>query len=145
MYILIVSVLFFGFTTVVEKSIDPTGTYRLGKKRKGKKEIHVYFGDIKVKALAKNKIAVVFNINAGAPSYNSGFFTDTLEYKVNQAIYTIPEYDRSCKIIFDFVKKGVMVKQETDDFNFSCGFGAGVIVDDFFKKKSSDEPEISIQ
>jgi hypothetical protein len=48
--------------------------------------------------------------------------------------------DTSCKITFDFGKKGVLVNEETEDFNSGCGFGHAVVADGFYKKTSSKMP-----
>lgn len=123
--------------------IDPTGTYELDSKaieRDG--DIYGYFGKIQIKSLSKDQIIMTFMINKGAPSYNSGSFVDTLDYKGNQAVYTDPEVDPSCKISFGFNDKGVTVNEETNDFNFGCGFGHAVVAKGFYKKLSSDEPEL---
>jgi hypothetical protein len=105
-------------------------------------DIYGYFGKIQVKALSADQIIMTFMINKGAPSYNSGSFVDTLDYKNNLVIYTAPEMDSSCKITFEFNDRGVTVKEETEDFNFGCGFGHAVVADGYYKKVSSDEPEL---
>lgn len=130
-------------TSFVIKSeyINPTGTYKLGSGKKNKNgEIYGYFGQIQVKKIAKDKIVMTFEINKGAPSYNSGSFVDTLIYKNNRVSYTNSQVDTSCVIVFDFVKKGVKVKQKTSDYYFGCGFGQSVIADGFYKMISKEEP-----
>jgi hypothetical protein len=129
--------------TFQEKYIDPTGTYNLeNETRQEGEDIYGYFGQIQIKRLTKDTIIMTFLINKGAPSYNSGSFVDTLEYQLNKAIYTNPELDKSCKITFDFTEDGVTVKEETNDFNFGCGFGYAVVADGFFKKTFAAEPEL---
>ncbi len=83
---------------------------------------------------------MTFEVNKGAPSYNSGSFVDTLIYKNNKAIYTASEFDTTCKITFDFDKNGVSVKEETSDYNSGCGFGHGVVADGFYKRMSGKTP-----
>lgn len=59
--------------------IEPTGIYKLNnaiKKKDG--EIYGYFGQIQVKKLNSEQIVMKFEVNKGAPSYNSGSFFDTL-------------------------------------------------------------------
>ncbi|MFI2744257.1 hypothetical protein ACG2LH_16095, partial [Zhouia sp. PK063] len=115
-------------------NIDPTGTYQLGHRVKNKSgAIQGYFGTIQVKKIAPEKIAVTFDVNKGAPSYNSGSFVDTLTYKNNTAVYGDCEFDASCKITFNFDTKGVKVKESTDDFNNGCGFGHAVIADGYYR------------
>jgi len=125
--------------------IDPMGTYVLDQKtKKVGEEVYGYFGEIQVVKLKADKILMNFSICKGAPSYNSGSFLDTLLYKNNRALFTDPDVDSSCVITFDFTAKGITVKEETDDYNFGCGFGHAVIADGFFKKTSSKKPEILI-
>ena len=129
--------------TFQEKYNDPTGTYALeSKTRKDGDDIYGYFGQIQVKRLTEKEIFMTFIVNKGAPSYNSGSFVDTLDYQIDKAIYVNPELDPNCKITFDFTDKGVTVKEETDNYNFGCGFGNVVVADGFFKMISSDEPEL---
>ena len=121
--------------------IDPTGTYKLESRTKKKGvDIYGYAGQIQVKKLTSDKIVMTFEVNRGAPSYNSGSFVDTLTYKNNKALYTVPEMDASCKITFDFDKKGVLVKEQTEDFNSGCGFGHAVVADGFYRKMSIRTP-----
>jgi hypothetical protein len=121
--------------------IDPTGTYNLNVKTKKKGEdIYGYSGQIQVKKLTNDKIVMTFGVNKGAPSYNSGSFVDTLVYKNNIAIYTDPTTDTTCRITFTFNKNGVLVKEQTNDFNSGCGFGHAVVADGYFKRVSSKTP-----
>lgn len=85
---------------------------------------------------------MTFMINKGAPSYNSGSFVDTLEYKLGKAIYTAKEFDPSCKITFRFTENGVHVNQKNDDYNVGCGFGFAVVATGYFKKTSSESPKL---
>ena len=121
--------------------IEPTGTYQLdSKSEKRNGDIYGYSGQIQVKKLSSDKIAMTFEVNKGAPSYNSGSFVDTLIYKDNKAIYIDVESDSTCKITFDFGKKGVNVKEETADYNSGCGFGHAVVADGFYKRTSNKTP-----
>lgn len=124
------------------KSINPTGTYKLDNKiEEINGEIYGYTGSIKVKKLTNEKIVMVFEVNKGAPSYNSGSFVDTLAYKNNRSIYTVPpDMDSTCKITFHFDKKGVTVVEETADYNSGCGFGHAVVADGFYKRTSRKTP-----
>ena len=121
--------------------IDPTGTYKLNSKANNKNgDTYGYSGQVQVKKISLNKIVMTFEVNKGAPSYNSGSFVDTLSYNDNKAIYTDTESDSTCKITFDFYKKGITVKEETSDYNSGCGFGHGVVANGFYKKTSSKMP-----
>lgn len=56
-------------------NFDPTGTYKLDSKtRKKDGEIYGYFGEIRVKKVGNEKLVMAFEVNKGAPSYNSGSF-----------------------------------------------------------------------
>jgi hypothetical protein len=139
--IIIVSILILSGFNALNKAIDPAGTYKLVSKTKNKGgEIYGYTGFIQVKKISEYKIVMTFEINKGAPSYNSGSFVDTLNYKNNQSIFRNVEADPTCSISFDFSKKGVKVKETTADFNFGCGFGHAVIANGYFKKVSSKIP-----
>jgi hypothetical protein len=123
--------------------INPTGSYRLDNKTEIKHgEKYGYFGGLKVKLLNNSKIAICFFICKGAPSYNSGSFSDTLKYQKNQAIYRIPEDDSTCRITLIFKSRGVMIEQTQKDLNNGCGFGQGVFANGFYKKKSNKVPAI---
>jgi hypothetical protein len=118
--------------------IDPTGTYVLDSKTTKKDgEVYGYTGKIQVKKLGSSKIIMTFVVNKGAPSYNSGSFVDTLNYKNNRSIYTNTEADSTCKITFDFNKRGVDVREETADYNHGCSFGHAVVANGFYKRISS--------
>lgn len=125
-----------------EAYIDPTGTYELNSKTEEKDgEIYGDSGRIQIKKITDDKVAMTFETNKGAPSYNSGSFIDTLEYKNNIVIYTAPEdIDASCKITFHFDEKGITVEEKTDNPDAGCGFGFGVMADGFYKQTSSDIP-----
>jgi len=142
-------VLIFFFTTFhsfgqqrnVRKYIDPTGTYRLAiKTTKKNREAYGYSGQIQVRKINFEKILMTFEVNKGAPSYNSGSFVDTLAYIDNKVIFVDLEQDSTCKILFEFEKKGIKVKQEAADFNAGCGFGQAVIADGYYKKISNKIP-----
>lgn len=121
--------------------IDPTGSYKLDHKVKiSNGQVYGYSGKIQVKKINSGKIVMTFEVNKGAPSYNSGSFIDTLIYKDNKAIYTNPEFDPTCKITFDFDKIGIIVREETSDFNSGCGFGHAVVADGFYKRISNKVP-----
>lgn len=121
--------------------LDPTGTYKLENKTKKKKgDIYGYSGQIQVIKISTDKIVMTFEVEKGAPSFNSGSFVDTLTYKDNKAIYTNLEADSTCKITFVFSNKEITVKEETADFNSGCGFGHAVVADGFYKQISNKPP-----
>ena len=121
--------------------IDPTGTYQLESKTKKKNgDVYGYTGQIQVKKIDSIQIVMTFEVNKGAPSYNSGSFVDTLIYNNNKAFYTDLESDSTCKITFNFGKNGIIVEEETDDYNSGCGFGHAVVADGFYKKISNKIP-----
>ena len=121
--------------------INPTGTYSLVSKAKTQHgEIYGPTGDIQVKALSKNKLAMVLGINMGAPAYNSGTLIDTLTYSDNTCFYKGDNDDPSCRITFAFTSTGIKVSQKQADLNYGCGFGHGVFADGFYKKESGKVP-----
>jgi hypothetical protein len=142
--IILTSIIVLTSFAAVTSYIDPTGTYQLDNKTKKKNgEIYGYSGQIQVKKIGFDKLVMTFEVNKGAPSYNSGSFVDTLDYKDNKAIYTDPESDSTCKITFYFEKKGVTVKEETADYNAGCGFGHAVVADGFYKRTSNKTPVLT--
>jgi hypothetical protein len=143
--IILISWLILSGLLPLETTVDPTGIYDLeNETRKEGDDIYGYFGQIKVLAIDETTIIMDFQVCKGAPSYNSGSFLDTLEYINGQAIYTDPEIDESCRITFDFTEKGVKVTEETENYNFGCGFGHAVVADGFYKKTSSDKPTFEL-
>lgn len=139
----LLSTIFFSEINAQTKYINPTGEYKLKSKIKKKEgDIYGYSGYIQVKKLNTHKILIRFEVNKGAPSYNSGSFVDTLDYENNLSIYTNKEIDTTCKMIFYFRKDGILVKEQTADYNFGCGFGHAVVADGFYKKISNKEPTL---
>jgi hypothetical protein len=125
-----------------ETCIDPTGTYELNKKTADKDDnSRGYSGYIQVKKITADKIVMTFEVNKGAPSYNSGSFVDTLRYSNNIALYApSPNIDSTCLITFHFDTKGVSVKEKTADYNSGCGFGHAVVADGFYNRTSNKTP-----
>lgn len=120
--------------------VNSTGSYSLDSKIETKNgDTYGYFGDIKLKEISNNRIIVRLFVCKGAPSYNSGMLIDTLTITNNKAIYKT-ENDPSCKLVFTFYRRGIMVEQFANDPNFACGFGHGVDAFGFYKKKSSNAP-----
>jgi hypothetical protein len=68
--------------------VEPTGTYKFnGIYKKKDDDVYGYSGEIQVKKINSEKIIMSFEVNKGAPSYNSGSFIDTLIYKENRVIW----------------------------------------------------------
>src|SRR5450755_2368449 len=81
--------------------IDPTGTYIL-KGATTKNKVVGHSGEIRIKLLGKDRVAMCFYINKGSPGYESGSFLDTLSYNDdNEAVYT-PAADPGCAFLFYF-------------------------------------------
>ena len=122
---------------------NPTGTYVRGDGLKhgdtGKKG---YFGEIRVKHIGNNKIAVAFYVNSGKPAYNSGSFVDTLTYNNGKATYALSKFDSSCRIHFTFSTSRLLIRQISKVYPSPCGFGWDVIATGSYKKRSSRLPEI---
>lgn len=124
-----------------DKSFDPTGTYIFGDRPMDAFESgEGYNGRIQIFRLAEDKVVMTFEINKGAPSYNSGSIVDTLTYTTNNVTYTDPEYYPGCKITFDFDSEGVNVKQHRAQSDYGCGFGNGVEAHGYFRKTSGKIP-----
>jgi hypothetical protein len=129
--------------------INPTGIYKMGGGIKQGVKVYGYYGEIYVKLLSRDSIAMSFNICKGEPNYSTGSFIDTLLYVNNTAIYK--DASDSCKIVFIFSKFGIKTKDKTVYSknvlygNYSNCWGAGVDVDDrFYKKVSSKKPLIKL-
>jgi hypothetical protein len=122
---------------------NPTGTYKLDNKTTVKDgDTYGYFGEIRIKLITNSKIAISFFICKGAPSYNSGSFIDTLDYRSNKAVYTTPDDDTTCRITFVFTNKGVTIDHRQANINFGCGFGHAVVANGFYKRTSIKVPVI---
>jgi hypothetical protein len=120
--------------------IDPTGTYIL-KGTVKKNTLIGHSGEIRVKLLWGNRIALCFYINSGYPDYASGAFMDTLIYEDNLAKYN-PVKDQACSILFCFSINSAETEQLFTDPHSGCGFGDGVMVSAIFEKYSGDTPVI---
>jgi hypothetical protein len=121
--------------------INPTGSYKLNSKTETRHaETYGYFGEIKIKLLSNSKIAITLFVCKGATAYTSGTIWDTLSYKNNTSIYTTPEYDSTCKIIFTFRRSKIIVQQYQANLNDACGFGHGVLAKGVYRKVSSKIP-----
>ena len=130
------------FLRQMDNYVNPTGEYKLNTKTiKKNGETYGYFGDMKVVTLSKDKILISFFVCKGAPSYNSGSFVDTLEYKNNVAIYKSDSIsDPSCNMKMVFTQKGVDVELKSDNPNFACGFGQAVDSQGFYKRVKGKIP-----
>lgn len=133
---------FFLYMTFSRKNgfINPTGTYIL----KGvveKNLIITHNGEIRVKLLQNNILALCFYINKGYPGFESASFIDTLTYDDNRAKY-IPSNDTSCTFSFLFTGESVELTLIYTDPQCTCGFTKGVIAPAIFMKSSGDNPLI---
>ena len=119
--------------------IDPTGTYIL------KGEVHdnkvvSHSGEIRVKLLRPEQLALCFYIDKGYPRYESGSLWDTLSYEDNQAVYASKDSD--CLLRFFFKPNGVELVHVFAQAGGDCGFPPGVLIGAFFRKTSSGIPVI---
>ena len=123
-----------------EAFIDPTGTYLLkGEVKKNK--IVGRSGELRVRLLNENTVAMCLYVNKGDPGYESGFLLDTLHYEDNRFIY-IPTDDASCAIYFLFKPRSVEIDRVSSNPLVECGFRPGVLEPSVFDKISSDIPVI---
>jgi hypothetical protein len=121
--------------------LDPTGTYELVSDAKDSTEEGAgLFGEVRVVLLGDNRIAVGFAMNIGPPSFNSGGFVDTLEFRDSVAVFRDRESDSSCTITLSFAKESVRLTEHADFSDGGCGFGHGVTADGYFRKSSSVHP-----
>jgi len=119
--------------------IDPTGTYILKGTIKNSR-ILGHSGELRVKLLTPNKVAMCFYINKGYPGYESGSFMDTLAYDDNLVKFLPKTGD--CSIIFCFSEIAAEIRQVYTNPRSSCGFGEGILVSTFFEKSSEERPII---
>jgi len=120
--------------------IDPTGTYIL-KGEVQKNRIMGHSGEIRVKLLDQNKVALCFYINDGYPDYNAASFMDTLPYEDNTARYNTNP-GSGCTLLFFFSYLDAEIEQTYSDPVAGCSFGKGIVVSAFFKRTSYDKPII---
>ena len=141
--LIFIAVLVFA-TAQTQKFIDPTGSYTLVAPSKNKGgEIYGWFGDIKVKLLDSQRIAMTFFICKGHPSYNSGSFVDTLPYHNNIAVYQ-DTFDliKGCRVSFTFTKRRIQLQEEAADYSRGNCWGNGVYAFGPYRKYSSRVPLI---
>jgi hypothetical protein len=137
----IVSLLLFSQLSNSKGFINPTGTYTLSYEIEVK-EVFGPFGEVRVKLLDGNKVAISLFVCRGAPNYNNGSFIDTLVYTNNRAIHKT-ENDSSCAIIFTFKRNKVEIEQKQANLNFGCDFGQRVFADGVYDKVSNKIPLIT--
>jgi hypothetical protein len=119
--------------------INPTGTYILKGEVKDNKVIS-HSGEIRVKLLRPEQLALCFYIDKGYPGYESGSFWDTLDYEDNQAVFRAT--DTGCILRFNFKRNGVELVHIFSQAGSDCGFSPGVLTGAFFTKASSGIPVI---
>jgi hypothetical protein len=79
----------------------------------------------------------------GPPSYNMGTLTGQMKLFGNHGVLSAKLYDEAeCKIVFLFDDYGVHVKQQTSDSD--CGFGFGVIINEYYFKDTSENNPIDL-
>jgi hypothetical protein len=116
----------------IATTVDPTGTYAYTFEKDGPS------GQIYIKQLIGNQIAVAMDANRGAPSYNMATVAKiTLKIRNNQAVYTSREFGK-CTIKLHFFEGGVSIAYVGDDYE--CGFGNAATVTGNYVKTSSQPP-----
>jgi hypothetical protein len=123
--------------------IDPTGTYVLIDEiaTDDTSKTVEYKNEVRVRLLDSSTVIVGFFFCQGPPAYNFGCFLDTLLYSKNTTVYTCPEFDSSCILTLTFSKDKVISKEQTEDYNWGCGFGHGVVANGIFEKTSNSAPD----
>jgi hypothetical protein len=120
--------------------IDPTGTYLLkGEVKKNK--IVGHSGELRIRLLNVNTVAMCLYLNKGDPGYESGFLLDTLRYENDHFVY-VPADDTSCAIYFVFTLKSVEIDRISSNPQRECGFRPGILEPAIFEKISADIPVI---
>lgn len=120
--------------------INPTGTYTLTGIVRNNRVIG-HSGELRVRLLSPDKVAVCFYMNKGYPGYESGAFMDTLAYEENRVFYT-PASDTGCSVLFCFLPRTVEIIKIYSDIHSGCGFGQGVLAASILDKTSSELPVI---
>ena len=121
--------------------IDPTGTYIL-KGFVDKNQIMGQYGEIRIKMLSHEALALCFFINSGYPDYQTGAFVDTIPYKEDNLALAKPGPLADCRILFCFTPKALQTSLMYTDPASNCGFPKGVLVPAYFYKYSSAVPII---
>ncbi len=121
--------------------IDPTGTYIL-KGNVEKNRIVSHSGEIRVKLLSRNSVAIAFYITKGYPDYESLSFVDTLMYDDDHYVRYKPSPTADCTLLFSFSNRNAEIQQIYSDPVSGCGFGNGVLISTVFKKFSNERPVI---
>lgn len=113
----------------IEKAtgLNPTGTYEYDHGNNGN-------GKVKVQKLSSDKIKVSIFVVGGEPSHNMGEFMKELKFKNGVAVYKSGD----CGLKFVFSSNAVKVIQT----GWNCGFGAGIMADGYYKKTSSQVPNM---
>jgi len=130
-----------GFTNADDEFIDPTGTYIL-KGNIEKNRIVSHSGEIRVKLLQRNRVAICFYLNKGYPGYEFISFVDTLPYDENHYARYKPSPSSDCTVLISFSNKSAELQQVYSDPKSGCDFGNGVLISTNFKKSSREEPII---
>jgi hypothetical protein len=113
---------------------DFTGTYVMDQGNKAG-------GTLMVIHLPENKVKFELECHRGAPSYNEGEASGTIEVRKAAGIFRTTEFGGECEITFAFQKNGVTISQKGSDTD--CGFGFGVRCDGRYRLKSRKQPKIS--
>jgi len=125
----------------VDDYVDPTGTYILKGNIQNNKIVS-HSGEIRVKLIDQNKVAICFYINKGYPGYESLSFIDTLVYDDNHFVRYKPSSTADCTILFSFTNKNAEIQQVYSDPRSGCDFGKNIVISTVFKKFSNEEPII---
>ena len=83
-------------------------------------------------------ILFFMDLNAGAPSYNSGQIDGRIEINTGTGVFNDADFP-DCKFKFSFIKDKLTV--ETVEDKYDCPFGNRVSADGEFKRESSINPE----
>lgn len=129
LFFLSISTLFTLSSFLSEKAneFNPTGTYEYDHGNNGN-------GKIKVQKIGADKIKLSIFVVGGEPSHNMGEFMKEMKIKNGVSEYKSGE----CGLKSVFSGKAVKVIQT----GWNCGFGAGIMADGYYKKTSSQVPNM---
>jgi len=120
--------------------LNPTGTYILKGIVKNNR-ITGHSGELRVRLLNDQTVALCFYINSGYPAYRSVSLLDTLIYDNNTAIYQ-PAQDTACAIHFFFGLRKVEISKVMSDPHSDCGFAPEVLIPMTIPRVTSEVPVI---
>jgi hypothetical protein len=122
-----------GQTSELSSTSKLGGVYNL-KLNEGEDRVGVVY----VYPETSSTILFFMDLNAGAPSYNSGRINGRIEITTGRGVFNDADFP-DCKFKFSFVEDKLIV--ETVEDKYDCPFGNRVFADGEFNRESSITPE----